>query len=196
MPMAAIVHDTASGPNSPWVAPGTYEVRLIAGGKTYSQPFMVRMDPRVATPAPGIREQSRIGVGAYELLVRLRDAAGVISDQRARLQGMTGEFKAESAKILAAFETIQPKLSGPQGALGGLIGEVEQADFAPSARETEAFDTAAKPATAALHQWDDLVHSRILPLNARLKKAGQQEIALHSTATPLPTVIGRNQDED
>ena len=38
--------------DGPLVAPGTYQVRLTAGGKTYTQPLVVKMDPRsTATPA-------------------------------------------------------------------------------------------------------------------------------------------------
>jgi hypothetical protein len=35
------------GVNSPWVAPGTYTVRLTVNGKSMTQPITVKMDPRV-----------------------------------------------------------------------------------------------------------------------------------------------------
>ena len=45
-------HRTYPGVDSPWVAPGTYTVRLTVDGKSSTQPIVVKMDPRVKeTPA-------------------------------------------------------------------------------------------------------------------------------------------------
>ena len=43
----AVPHRTYPGVNSPWVAPGTYTVRLTANGKSMTQPITIKMDPRV-----------------------------------------------------------------------------------------------------------------------------------------------------
>ena len=43
----AVPHRTYPGVNSPWVAPGTYTVRLTVDGKSSTQPITVKMDPRV-----------------------------------------------------------------------------------------------------------------------------------------------------
>ena len=43
----AVPHRTYPGVNSPWVAPGTYSVRLTANGQSQTQPITVKMDPRV-----------------------------------------------------------------------------------------------------------------------------------------------------
>ncbi len=86
-PISAIFHDTAPGASSPWVAPGTYEVRLITGGKTYSQHLMIRLDPRIKTSASDMAEQFRVAYGAYVSVNRLRDAIGVISEFEASTVG-------------------------------------------------------------------------------------------------------------
>ena len=43
----AVPHRTYAGVNSPWVAPGSYTVRLTVNGKALTQPIVVKMDPRV-----------------------------------------------------------------------------------------------------------------------------------------------------
>ncbi len=43
----AVPHRTHAAVDAPWVAPGTYTVRLTANGKSFTQPIVVKMDPRV-----------------------------------------------------------------------------------------------------------------------------------------------------
>ena len=195
-PIAAIYHDTAPGGGGPWVAPGTYEVRLIAGGKTYTQHLTVRMDPRIKTPAAGLREQERVAMGAYWSIIGLRDASGVISEQSSRLQGLPTDYKADAAAILKEFEKLQPKLTPPQAGLTTVMSLVQEADVAPTSLAVTSFEASQKAALAALKEWDRLVGTKLEPLNARLKKAGLLPIPLHSTKTPEPTGFGGNVDED
>ena len=195
-PIAAIFHDTAPGASSPWVSPGVYEVRLIVGGKTYTQHLTVRMDPRIKTPAAGLKEQERIAIGAYWSINRLRDASGVIAEQSSHLEGLPTDYKADSKSILAEFEALRPKLTPPQAGLSAVMSLVEEADVAPTSLAISSFDTAQKLALAALKDWDRIVAAKLVPLNAKLKKAGLPEIALHSSKTPEPTGYGGNVDED
>src|SRR6185312_7345077 len=62
-----IPHRSSVLPSSPWAPPGEYTVRLTAGGKTYTQPLTVRLDPRVTTPAASIEQISQLSVEMYEL---------------------------------------------------------------------------------------------------------------------------------
>jgi photosystem II stability/assembly factor-like uncharacterized protein len=60
-PIAAIVHDTPHEPQGVLVLPGAYTVRLSAGGRTYSQPLSIKLDPRVVISAAALREQYALG---------------------------------------------------------------------------------------------------------------------------------------
>src|SRR6185369_5900963 len=55
-PISAIYRDTPSEPLGPEVLPGQYTVRLTVGGKAYTQPLTVKLDPRVTTPADGLAQ--------------------------------------------------------------------------------------------------------------------------------------------
>src|SRR5437868_3990484 len=56
LPMTATPYNTAPGPTTPFVAPGTYAVRLSVGGKTYSQPIAVKQDQRATPSVDALRE--------------------------------------------------------------------------------------------------------------------------------------------
>jgi photosystem II stability/assembly factor-like uncharacterized protein len=129
-PIAAILGNTPRTPLGSWVVPGTYAVRLTAGGQTRTAPLTVRMDPRVKTPEAGLRQQyalSRTLDGA------LRRAAAALL--KARAQGDAGQKLAQ-------------ELQRHMGALGQLFGLVEGADVAPTTQAV----TAVQEAIAALER--------------------------------------------
>ncbi len=45
-PISAVPHDTP-GPQGEWMPPGTYTVKLTVDGKSYTQPLVVKPDPRL-----------------------------------------------------------------------------------------------------------------------------------------------------
>ena len=67
-PIAAIPHDTPKEPRGPWALPGRYTVRLTAGGHKLERPLTVTMDPRVKTPAAGLRQQLELSLKLAQAL--------------------------------------------------------------------------------------------------------------------------------
>ncbi|MBA3672194.1 MAG: glycoside hydrolase, partial [Gemmatimonadaceae bacterium] len=61
-PIAAVYANTVREPRGPWALPGRYTVRLTAGGRTVTQRLVVRMDPRVRTPAAALERQHDFAV--------------------------------------------------------------------------------------------------------------------------------------
>ena len=47
----AVPHRTYPRVEAPWAPPGEYTVRLTVGGRQFTQPLSLRLDPRVTTPA-------------------------------------------------------------------------------------------------------------------------------------------------
>jgi hypothetical protein len=74
-PISAIYGYTAPVPTGPWVLPGQYTVRLTVDGRELTQPLIVRMDPRVDTPAEALREQFRLSMDLYDGMAWLTEAA-------------------------------------------------------------------------------------------------------------------------
>ncbi len=195
-PIAAIFHDTAPVPSSPWAAAGQYQVRLIVGGKAYVQPLKIRMDPRVKTPVAGLHLQDQIGIGSYNLVNQLRDAAGVITEQSSKLSALAAEYQTAAKRVLEGFGKIQPKLGPPQSGLIAVMSLVEEADMTPTGTAIAAYEGSSVLAKAALKEWEHLLESQLEPLNARLKKAGLAPIPVHSAKTVEAASFGGNKDED
>ncbi len=66
LPISATPHNTKCEPEGIWVAPGQYTARLTVDGKTYTQPFTVRMDPRVKTSAAALQQQYTLSLALYD----------------------------------------------------------------------------------------------------------------------------------
>jgi hypothetical protein len=75
LPISSVPGRGAPAPASPWAAPGTYTVRLTAGGRSYTQPIEVRQDPRVRTPAEQLRQVYALTDAAYRGALAVQEAA-------------------------------------------------------------------------------------------------------------------------
>jgi len=69
-PISAIYGDTPRSPRGPSVAPGIYSVKLTAGGKSYSQPLTVKLDPRIKAD---LTLQHTLSMQIYEKLKQKQD---------------------------------------------------------------------------------------------------------------------------
>ena len=109
-PIAAIVRDTPRSPEGVLVTPGTFTVRLTAGGRTETQTLRVVMDPRVTAPASAIAVQ-------YELASRIAAAMN-------RTYALASRTK--DAPTAARYTALN-------GGLARMLDLVEGADAAPTA---------------------------------------------------------------
>ncbi|HLK62085.1 MAG TPA: hypothetical protein VKU19_01500 [Bryobacteraceae bacterium] len=117
---AAVPHRTYPGVNSPWVAPGTYTVRLTVNGQSQSQPITVKMDPRVKiTP-----EVQQIFTLTTQMEARARTAAAAYKDAR-DLVAKVKERPQSAANdaLIKQLEEIAPaEAAGGGGGRGGRGG--------------------------------------------------------------------------
>jgi hypothetical protein len=162
--MQAILHDTPRSIASLWVMPGRYTVKLTAGGKSFTQPLAVRMDPRVRTSVAGLERQFTMSKQLYEDAAKAAAAIGEI--QAARKAGHGAEFDKQAAEIegepAGRFGRSGATVSGPDtlnavaGTLRGLLGMLQEADVAPS--PTQAALVAERRAVVAklLERWTAL----------------------------------------
>jgi hypothetical protein len=154
-PISATFEDTPAEPRGPWVVPGAYRVRLTAGGETFERPLTVRMDPRITTPAAGLRRQYELSMS---LASAMRGDSLLAARIRARLAdvggtpGASGELSALLGSERpgrgpgAAAGTRAPDLARVQGQLERLYELVQQTDAPP----TPVVEAAARGALADL----------------------------------------------
>jgi hypothetical protein len=122
-PISAIYMNTPREPTGPWALPGTYTLRLTANGRTVTQPLVVRMDPRVKTPAAGLSRQFAL---SSQLAAAIERAA--VAGRAAPTTGTTPG---------AGRSTPTDSLGRVAGELAQLYGIVQGSDAAPTP-QTEA----------------------------------------------------------
>jgi hypothetical protein len=190
-PIAAIVHNTPREPRGVWALPGRYTVRLTVDGRSYSQPLVVRMDPRVKTSAADLRQQFAT---AQQLTNLLHEDAAAISQLRAlraelraaRDRGASSVGDAITA-LDAKAATLEGGGAGGRGGRGGgpttsftalngelaaLYGIVHGADRAPTTQALAALSDVQRQLASLLSAWTSVRTKDVPALSAQLERAG------------------------
>lgn len=183
------------------VVPGTYQIKLTAGGKSLTASAEIQKDPRVNVSQVDLAKQ-------YELALRIRDrvAAGneAVNEMRSvreqldglkkRLSGDTGakavldSAEALRRKIDAVEEkVIQPKSKSGEDPLNypiqvtnqlmDLQGTVESADTAPTSQSYAVFDELSGRLETQLTAWREIQAKDLVALNDLIKKNNIEAIA-------------------
>ncbi len=101
-----------------------YTVRLIAGGKTLTQPFKVVMDPRVKTPMADLEAQFQLSKAIYDDAMRATAALHEITVLREQLAAKgTPSTPAE-----AAPDSLESKLTKIAGGVAKAAAAAGAAD--------------------------------------------------------------------
>ncbi len=196
-PIAAVPHNTALQPTSPWVMPGQYTVVLTANGKSYSQPLTIKMDPRVKTPLAGVAQQGKLSHELYTTLLTLAPAVERASsirkqlkDIQARAQGdALAAVKALDQKVqeLAGGVTRRPGAGAEPPTLGGLrtrflalLGVLQEADVAPTTQATAAVTELQQQLPPLMQRWEEIKVHDIPAFNKQFKDANLPELKLET----------------
>ena len=173
-PISAIYGDTPRFPLGPAVLPGTYTVRLSANGRSYTQPLVIKMDPRVQITVAGLRIQHDIGVRMNEAISRDFAALGEVRAERtllrAQREGAKAKVVADSLMALdSALANIEngarggaaPGLVPLNGQLAGILDAVEGAEAEPTSQVVAAAGDLEKSLAVVVAQWSDIQRTRI-----------------------------------
>jgi len=183
-------------PPGPLALPGTYRVKLTSGGKTLTESFELRIDPRVKATPEDLRKQFDLASKTAARLSDLHRAVNQIRDVRAQLlvlRKRAGEGSG-AAPILAAAdalekkmapieqELIQVKLRSSEGTLAfptmlneqlyGLFYVIEAADAAPAKPIYDNFDGLSKRLDTEMAKWQGVVGHDVPALDEMARKAG------------------------
>ncbi|HET7504834.1 MAG TPA: hypothetical protein VFK02_27615 [Kofleriaceae bacterium] len=191
-PINAIPHDTPRRPEGPRVLPGRYTVKLILGGKTYTAPLEVKLDPRVKLSPAALTQQHQLEQRLADLVTRsskLVMEAQSVADQLGKLKPGADALKAQVAGTTAKLTEL---LSGPKGprvpgkarppTLGSVNGNFTalyggvEVDAAPTAAQLAEAARAERELTALAASWNALKAAELAPLNAALTQAGMAPI--------------------
>ena len=177
---AAVPHRTYPSVNAPWAAAGSYQVRLTTGGKSYTQPLTLRLDPRVKTVPVVLTTLNTLTREMYDGAKAARAALDEAHALTTKLDAQQGADVAALKEKLAAI--APPQAAGAGGGRGGAGGRggrggagnggaanatlesvsasmlaaamaMQAADVAPTAREVAACAEARRQFADVMARW-------------------------------------------
>ncbi len=184
----------------PWALPGNYMVKLTAAGQSYTQPLVLKMDPRVQVSMADLRNQFALArqVAASQAQVaaaqqearRLRDrlraarahataeAASALDDLDRKIVTIAGAPPPANPEFFGAPEEAQDRstLLYLGRKLAEIAGAVNSADAAPTGTAAAAYQQAQQGITAALARWTALKQTDLAQANAVLRRSGLQTV--------------------
>jgi photosystem II stability/assembly factor-like uncharacterized protein len=177
-PISAIPYATPLGPEGPLAAPGRYTVRLTVGGESQTQPLVVKMDPRVKTPAAGLEAQLALARKVTAAMDRSYDALEQAQALQTRLESLKGRAKGAAEAIEAVEKKLGPLTGGSESLdqvndeLSSLLDAVESADVAPTINAQRTWTALEKRVARRLAAWKEIQTTDLPRLNEELRKAG------------------------
>ncbi len=187
-PIAAVPHDTPREPEGPLALPGQYTVRLTAGGKTFSAPLTVKMDPRVEVPGSELARQFSL---AQRLSLMMTHASQAAKEARSTLDQLQATSQKATGSTLELAKVLQQNISAMAGKaesslpssksptlkslnsdIGALYANVQKADSAPTAALVDSTADAERDLSMALKRWEDLKKSDLAEFNRQLVTSG------------------------
>jgi hypothetical protein len=185
-PISAIPRDTPLSPRGPRSLPGQYTVKLTIGGQTYSQPLTVKMDPRVTTPADGLRQQFEMETKISSALGQDFDALQQVRQTRSQLTNVVPRAGAMADEI-NALEKKLGELEGVAGTYGSrartdtlaslnsslttVYEMVDSADAAPTSQAVATIAELQQSLSSLLARWNEIKSRDLAALNQKLKVA-------------------------
>lgn len=158
-PIAAVFGNTAPQPTSPWVMPGNYSAVLTVNGKSYTQSFTVKMDPRVKTLQKDLQNQHDYSVTCYKNRIK---AASYIQQIAAYRKQIANEPK-ETDQQLAGFAGAVSRGRGTpakEATFGSLVGgfdrlvqNLQEADVAATEQAIRAVNKLNADFSALEKKW-------------------------------------------
>jgi hypothetical protein len=190
-PMSAVNRDTPASPTSPWVVPGEYTVVLTVGGKSYTQPLTVKMDPRVKMSRAELEEQltlsqqlsdvraglepiGRIFDSLVEELTKLREQS-LPKNVEEKLNALNGKLRELGPPNPRPNAT--PSLHALDSAKD-LFQEIQGVDAPPTDRVKAAVNNVRAQAAELTKHWKEIVEQEMPALDQELQAAGLPRLSV------------------
>ncbi len=204
-PISATPGDTPREPRGPWALPGEYTVRLTVGGKSYTQPLTIKMDPRIKTTTAGLARTHATSVSLYDAIARdsevvatsrvLRDALRA-ARERSSDNGVNDAIAAFDQRVVAVVGQTGggggrgggrgrggapgagPTFASINGELLSMLNLVEDSDAEPTTQATAAVQAVLRDYQTLLGRWNAIRGAELSALNVRLRTSGVSPIVL------------------
>jgi hypothetical protein len=166
--IAAVLHNTPSGPHGPFVHPGTYSVRLTTDGEITEKSLDIGLDPRVQITQESLQQQTDFSLRCYfgyleAQQIREEVEAAMESaddDKRATLQALRGNNMPGEPDILygniRAASPEDETIVALQYKLLWTLYVLQSADARPTTQTKEAVMALERSLGEIMDRWDSL----------------------------------------
>ncbi len=188
----------AAGTNGPVAVPGRYQVRLTVDGQSQTQPFEVKIDPRL--PNVTVADLQK----RFDLAIQLRDRVSEANESVIAIRSIKTQVEERikasnnNAEIVRAGQTLKQNIEAVEGDLyqvknrssqdplnypiklnnkiGALMGIVESAEAAPTAQSSEVFRDLSAQLDTQLAKLNQIYGRDLDGLNRLLRANGLPQI--------------------
>ncbi len=176
-----------------WAPPGSYTVRLVANGRTLSQPLVVSRDPRISATDADLDQQFELAKRVEAERVRLAPALAEARTLRERIATLRAGSAGSAREALDAFLKSLDRAAGPPLGSEEYFDEseaestnlrrlwsgmsrfqqvIESADVAPTPDARAGFEWRQEEVSRGLARWKDFLDSEVPALDKALEAAG------------------------
>jgi hypothetical protein len=210
-PIAAVPHNTAPAPTSPWVMPGAYTVVLKVAGRSFEQPMTVTMDPRIKAAHADLEKQFALSMTLYDDLSAVQQAIDHAESLRSQIEEL--QHKHVKPKVADNLEALDKKLEAVEGGAAGgrpsqpadslramrnglqqLMNVLQEADVAPTVQAKQAAATLHETADTMLKRWKEIETSDLPATNKKLRQEHLPELK-PELRPPAPTANSDDLDD-
>jgi len=194
--------DYEGGTAGPRALPGTYQLRLTAGGQTLTETLDVKLDPRVTASAEDLKQQFDLAMAIHQKLSQLDLTVNQIRSLHSQLEHLDRELGASGGAhgVLAASRDLDAKLSAVQdklmnskitadedslnypieldGKLGALEEAVESAFGAPTNGQRQAWADLSRQLEDPLTAWQSIQAKDVVAFNELARRERVQAIVI------------------
>jgi photosystem II stability/assembly factor-like uncharacterized protein len=177
----------------PLVLPGNYTIRLSAGGKSFTQPLQISIDPRCHATYAELVLQFRWAQRAFEDMITARKSVAELKGFEAQLDKAKSKIAPGQTRTLSAVNSAADRaneiLTGGDAAsdqglqfaahsLTVALNSLEGADRTPPSQVIALYQQASKALKARFADWSALKKSAIPELNRQLRSVGLPAIEI------------------
>jgi photosystem II stability/assembly factor-like uncharacterized protein len=190
-PMSAVNRDTPPSPTSPWVVPGEYTVVLTVGGKSYTQPLTVKMDPRVKMSRAELEEQLTLSQQLADVRAGLEPIGRTFDSlveqlTKLREQSLPKNVEEKLNALNSKLRELGPPNPRPDAtpslyaleAAKDLFQEIQSVDAVPTDRIKAAVNNVRTQGTELTKHWKEIVGQEMSALDQELQAAGLPRLSL------------------
>jgi hypothetical protein len=176
----------------PFAAPGNYQVKLSADGKSLTVPLQLKMDPRVNVSAGDIAKEFDLELKIRETLSSLHDTVREIRETRVQLRGLHSRLQDSRYKsISGAADSLEKKITPIEEQLLQVNAKSSEAnlnypnmldeqlhyltfsvevDDAPTKQQYAVFEDLSRQAAPLIAKWNEIRATDLAALNTQVQQ--------------------------